>query len=97
MWYSALIGGLLSVVGSFVGKALIALGISYVAYKGMDTSIAWATAQFFSNAQGLPSTSIQIMGLMQVDTAVNMLCSALVMRLTFKGMSAGVMKAAKLK
>jgi hypothetical protein len=96
MWYAALIGALLQVVGSFVGRALISAGIGYAAFKGIDTSISWAKQHFFEAAGGLPPVSIQVLGLMQVDTAVNMLVSALVMRLTFKGMTAGVMKSFKL-
>ena len=95
MW-GALIGLLVSAIGTFAGKALISLGIGYVAYKGIDVSVAFAKAQFLSNMAGLGPTVLQILGVTQVGTAVNMLTSALIARLTFKGMVGGVMKAAKL-
>jgi Protein of unknown function (DUF2523) len=97
MWYSALIGGLLQVVGSFVGRAFIAMGLGVVAYKGMDTSVAWAKDRFFTSVDGLPATAVQVLGVLEVDTSVEMLLSAIVMRLLFKGMTAGVMKSFKLK
>lgn len=96
MWYAALLGGLLEAMGSFVGKALISAGVSYVAYRLMDVSVQWALDQFFLSAGGLPAAATQALGLMEVDTFVEMCVSAVVLRLTFKGMSGGVMKAAKL-
>jgi len=97
MWYAALLGALLQIVGSLVGRALISASIGVVAYKGLDVSIAWAKAQFFTSAAMLPSTAVQVMGLMQVDTAVSMLFAAVSMRLVFKGMTSGVVKSFVLK
>ncbi|HEY9024435.1 MAG TPA: DUF2523 domain-containing protein [Burkholderiaceae bacterium] len=97
MWVAALWGALIQIVGTLVGRALISAGIGVIAYKGIDMSIAFAKTQFFNAANGLPSVSIQVLGLMQIDTAVAMLFSALVMRLTFKGMSSGVMKSFAVK
>lgn len=95
MW-GALVGALLTAMGSLVGKVLISLGVGFAAYKGIDVSIAWAKSQFFGSVAGLPGVTIQLLGVMNVGTAVNILTSALVMRLTFKGMTGGIMKAAKL-
>ena len=97
MWYAALIGALLQVVGSFVGRALISAGIGVIAYKGMDTSVAWAKDHFFSATGGLPPQAVQALGIMEIDTCVEMVCSAILMRLIFKGMTAGVQKSFKLK
>ncbi len=95
MW-GALIGALIWAMGTFIGKALISLGIGYVAYKGMDVSIAWAKAQWLASMNGLGAVTLQILGVLNVGTAVNILFSALLSRLAFKGMVGGVMKAAKL-
>ena len=92
MWYAALIGAVLQVLGTVVGRILISLGVAVVAYKGMDTSIGWAKDHFFGAAGSMPSQAVQAFGVMEIDTAVEMICSALLMRLTFKGMSSGVMK-----
>lgn len=97
MWFAPLIGALLEVVGSFVGRALIAAAIGVVAYKGMDVSVAWAKDHFFAAAGGLPPQALQAFGVMEIDTAVEMICSAILMRLVFKGMTAGVQKSFKVK
>ncbi len=97
MWYAALWGALVQIVGTLVGKALISAGVGIVAYKGLSVSIDWAKTQFFTSAQGLPSTAIQVMGVMRIDTAVSMLFAALSMRLVFKGMTNGVMKSFAVK
>lgn len=95
MWYAALIGGILEAMGSLIGRALISAGVGVVSYKLLDTSIAWAESKFFTAAGGLPSATVQVLGVMEVDTSVTMICSAILLRLTFKGLSAGVMKSFK--
>ena len=97
MWFAPLIGALLDVMGSLAGQVLIALGIGYFTYSGLDTSIAWAKAQFFTSAGGLPPLAIQIMGILQLDQVVSMLVSAVTMRMTMKGMAAGAIKLSRLK
>ena len=97
MWFAALWGSLTEVMGTMVGRVLISLGMGVISYKSMDISVAWAKDHFFTAAGGLPSPAIHAMGLMQIDTAVEMVCSAILMRLTFKGMAGGVMKKFGLK
>jgi hypothetical protein len=97
MWYAPLIGGLLQAMGSFVGQALISASIGVIAFKLMDVSVAWAKDHFFTAAGGLPPVTLQALGLMQIDASVEMLISAIIIRLVFKGMQAGVMKSFKVK
>lgn len=93
----ALLGWLVEIAGTLVGHVLLSLGISYLSYKGLDAMVGAAKAQFFAGAGGLPSTALQIMGVMKIDVAVNMLCSALVGRLTLAGMTSGTLKKMVLK
>lgn len=95
MW-GALVGALIQVMGTFVGKALISLGIGYFAYKGIDASVGFAKSHFFQSLGGINATAVQIFGAMKGGQCVTMLFSALIARLTFKGMVGGVMKSAKL-
>jgi hypothetical protein len=97
MWYAALLGALLSIIGSLVGKVLVSLGIGYVTYKGLDTAITYAKAQIFASLGGLSPVTLQVLGLLQVGTAINILISALVVRMTLKGMTSGAVKAMTLK
>ncbi len=97
MWFAPLIGGLIDVMGTLVGRVLISLGIAYFSYQGIDTSIMWAKQQFFSSAAGLDPLTLQVMSLLRIDQCVNLLVSAITARLTFSGMQAGAMKLARLK
>ena len=95
MW-GALIGTLVSAVGTFAGKALISLGVGYLAFKGIDAFVAVGKAHVLASLGGLSGVTLQLIGVLNIGTGVNILFSALVARLTFKGMVGGVMKAAKL-
>ena len=96
MW-GAVIGLLVQVVGTLAGKALIGLGIGYATYKGIDTFVIAGKAQFFSSITGLDPATVQTMGVLQIGTAVNMLCSAILTRLAIKGMTGGAMTAMRIK
>lgn len=93
----ALLGWLVSIAGTLVGKVLLSLGITYFAYKGVDIAIGAAKANFFTGLGGLSPTTVGILGVMKVDVAVNMLFSALVGRMTLAGMTSGVVKRMVLK
>jgi len=97
MWYAALLGALVQIAGTLVGKVLLSLGIGYVAYKGLDASLAWAKSSVFANLAGLSPTTLQVLGVLQIGTAINILISALTARLVLKGMTGGALKAMVLK
>ena len=88
----ALIGWLIEACGTLVGQVLLALGISFLSYKGLDSMVGGAKAQFFASLAGLSPTTVGMLGAMKVDIAVNMLCSALVGRLTVVGMTSSGLK-----
>lgn len=97
MWWGALLSAFLSIVGTFVGKALISLGIGYFVYTGIDTSLGFVKTQIFASLGGLSPTTLQVIGVLQVGTAINILVSSLVVRLTLKGLTAGAIKRVGLK
>jgi hypothetical protein len=97
MWFAPLLGGLIDICGSLVGQVLIALGISFFTYSGVDASLSWAKSHFFSSASGLPAVALQVMGVLQLDVVVSMLVSALTGRMTMKGMQAGAVKLMRFK
>lgn len=72
----ALLGGLLSIAGSMVGRVLLALGISYVTYKGFDTSIAWLLNQVKSNISAMPASIVSFLAWLYVDKAISLVFSA---------------------
>lgn len=93
----ALLGWLIEIAGTLVGKVLLSLGISYLSYKGLDLMITAGKAQFMQNASALGPTVVGLLGVMKIDVAVNMLCSALIGRLTLSGLTGGSLKKMVLK
>lgn len=71
-----LAGLLVSIVGSIVGRALFALGMSYVTYQGADTAITWLLNQIKTNMAALDPRIVQFMAFLWVDKAIAMIFSA---------------------
>jgi len=72
----ALGGLLLNLVGSIAGRALLALGMGYVTYKGMNTGIDWLITYIKSSVNGLPVDIVQLLAYLWVDKAISLLFSA---------------------
>ena len=71
------IGGmLLSVVGSVVGRALLALGLSYVSYTGFDTGVSWLLVQIKSNIGSMGADTVSFFAFLWVDKAIGLIFSA---------------------
>lgn len=88
----ALLGALIQGAGSIVGRVLISLGIGYVAYQGLDTSIAWLRAQIAVSAGGLPAQGLAVLSALNVGSGVSVLISALSARLVLSGLTGGTIK-----
>jgi hypothetical protein len=71
-----LLGGLLSITGSLVGRVLLALGIGYATFKGFDVSVAWLLTQIKTNIGGMPVEVVSLLGYLWVDKAIGMIFSA---------------------
>jgi hypothetical protein len=89
---SSIIGGIVSALGTLVGRVLISLGIGYVTFTGVDASFEWAKAQFLGGLSGLPAGAVGLMGLLKVGVCVSMLLSALTTRLVISGLTSGTIK-----
>lgn len=92
IWVASLIGALIEVAGTLVGKVLLSLGIGYAVYSGVDTSLAFAKSQFLSGVAGLPADAIAVAGLLKVGVCVSMLISALTARMTLAGLQGGTIR-----
>lgn len=97
VFLAALIGGLVSACGTLVGRVLVSLGFGYLAFTGVDTSIAWVRAEFLAGVSGLPAAAVGLMGVLKVGTCVSMLISAVSMRLLMQGLTSGTIKRMVLK
>jgi hypothetical protein len=85
----ALVGGLITAAGTLVGRVLISLGIGYVAYSGIDTMLESAKADVFARIAGQGSTVVQLAGVLQIGTCINIICSAYLARLLVSGLTNG--------
>ena len=92
LWAAALLGALIQGAGSLVGQVLLSLGIGYVTYTGVNTSLAWAKTQFLAGMSGAPAAVAQLAGLMGVGVCVSMLLSAVTARLVLAGLTSGTLK-----
>ena len=97
VFLAALIGGLVSAAGSLVGRILISLGVSYVSYKGLDVLFSGIQTAIQANISGLPSGVVGLMGILKIGTSINIIFSAIVVRLTLGGLTGGAVKKMVLK
>lgn len=72
----ALGGLLLQLVGSFVGRVLLSLGIGYVTYAGFDLSITWLLNQIKSNMSSMGAETVSFLAWLWVDKAIGVVFSA---------------------
>lgn len=79
-----LAGLLISIVGSMVGRVLVALGMSYVTYKGADTAIGWILDQIKNNMAMLDPKIVKFLAFLWVDKAIAMVFSAYTAALLIK-------------
>lgn len=91
--FIAAIGGmLLNLVGSLVGRVLLALGLSVVTYAGVDTSLAWLKDQAIASAATLPADLLQLIAFLKVGECISIITSATAVRLLWQGMTSGSIK-----
>ena len=86
------IGGLAAATASFVGRALVALGLGFVTYTAIDTVLDSLKANLLSAAAGLPATTIGILGTLKLGTSASIILSAILVRMTLDGLQSGAIK-----
>lgn len=85
-------GVLLAIAGSLVGRVLTALGIGAVSYVGVDLSLSYFKTAVVSSFSSLPPSIVGLLSLMQVGSCISMVFSAMLMRMTYQGLSGGAIK-----
>jgi hypothetical protein len=86
---ASLIGGLAQAATSLVGRVLIALGIGYVTYAGLDVLLDFIKTRVFQELLSVDPTIIGIMAVLNVDRAINVVLSAIAARLLLIGLTSG--------
>lgn len=91
--FVAAIGGMLiNLVGTLVGRVMIALGISVVTYTGMTVTLDWLKAGALQAVAGLPAQVIQILGILRVGQCISIVFSAILARLIIQGLQGDTIK-----
>ncbi len=89
----AAIGGMLiNLVGTLVGRVLIALGISVITYSGLSITLDWMKSQALSAIGGLPADVIGMLAMMKVGVAISVVTSAILARQVLNGLTGDTMK-----
>ena len=86
--FIASIGGmLLNLVGSLVGRVLVALGISVITYTGISGSLDVLKSQAVSSFSSLPPEVLDILAMMRVGECISIVSSAIAARLLLDGLT----------
>jgi len=91
MWWASLVGAIIQVSGTIVGKVLVSLGIGYVSYSGIDLAFSFARSTFLSGLSGLPADAVALAGALKIGVCISMLLSALTVRATLGGLTSGTL------
>jgi hypothetical protein len=77
-------GALAPVLGSLVGRVLLAIGIGFVTYQGLSIGTDALYSAVQSNFGGLPSVALGLMSYLWVDKAISTVFSAFTASLVIK-------------
>jgi hypothetical protein len=86
---AALLGGLVNIAGQLAGRVLLALGFGAITYTGVSASLSFVKSQALSSLSGLPADLLGLMAFMKVGECISIISSAILVRMTLAGLSAG--------
>lgn len=89
---AALMGALINIAGTLVGRVLIALGMSVVTFTGVSTTLTWAKSNAVTALSALPVEVVGMLSSMGVGEFLSILLSALAARMTLQGLTGGTVK-----
>lgn len=92
LFIPALVGGLAAAMASFVGRAVLALGVGFVTYTGLSVLIGAVEANVISSANALPSQAFNLLGYLWFDKALTMIFSAVTASLSLQSAGGAVKK-----
>lgn len=96
--FVAAIGGMLiNLVGSLVGRVLVALGMAVVTYTGVSASLDALKGQAIQSFAALPPEVFGMLSLMKVGVAISIVTSAIAARMLLDGLTSDTFKRFVLK
>lgn len=90
----SILGGLISLMGSLIGRAILALGFGFVEYAGISTLVAYVIAQAnsaFGNFAG-SSAMMAWAGFFRIDIHVSILISAIGVKLLMNSLGGATVR-----
>lgn len=82
-------GALLSIIGSMVGKVLIALGVGYVQYKGVEFLFNKLVDIINAQVINIPPQVLQVMSMLGLGVAFNLLLACITIKAALGGVFNG--------
>lgn len=86
LFVSALLGGFLQLMGSFLGRALLSLGLGFVQFLGFNSLITYTMTQIKQNMGALSGSMSAWAGLLQLDTDISIIISAIGVKVALKAL-----------
>lgn len=87
-----LLGGLIRISGTIAGRVLIALGIGFMTFTGIDSGITYATNFTASAIGGLGSDVAGFVKVLGVGEFLAILASAVLAKMTLRGLQSGAIR-----
>jgi len=81
-------GAFVSILGSLVGRILVALAISYVTYSGVDILLTSMKTAALANMGNMGSL-VGVVGMLKLSESLNVVISAVVAKFTIGGLTNG--------
>lgn len=91
--FIAAIGGMLiNLVGTLVGRVLVALGIAVVTYTGINATLDSLQSQAVNSFSALPPEVMAMLSMMRVGQCISIVTSAISARLVIDGLTGDTFK-----
>jgi hypothetical protein len=85
-----LLGGLALAMGTLVGRAIIALGIGFVTYKGTMLVVTSMETLVMNSVGGLAGDAVGLFGYLWLDKAITIMFSSVAVSMAIRGIGGSV-------
>lgn len=92
VFVAAIAGALINIVGTLVGRVLVALGMAVVTFTGINASLDALKTQAITSFQGLPPEVFGMLSTMKIGVAISIVTSAIGARLLLDGLTSDTLK-----
>ncbi|GLX85846.1 hypothetical protein tloyanaT_20980 [Thalassotalea loyana] len=87
-----LLNALISVAIPLVLKLLTYFGVGYATFTGVSNLTDGLTSKIIANLNGLPVSMLEMLMLLKVDIAMNIIITAVTVRMVMNGLNGGSFK-----